>query len=498
MIRQLEPVGTMLRPDMDVVPAAYRDRVNDLFDTWDSVRARNTTLSMYYDMKNSLKDLGISIPESMIRVNSVVGWCKKAVDAHAVRSIFDGFAVDGPDDGLLDELVRRNQLKMLYNRLSRSMMTHGIAAMTCMEGEDGRPKVRAFSANQFSALWNKDLGRIDCGIVLLDCDTKGNPTRYVAHFEDAVLVIERDPLDKSKHPWVCFTMPNDLGRPTMELFTYDPDLDRPLGHSLITPEVQGIVDKAMRDVFRMEVGAEFFTFPQRYVLGAADDLFSMPSEEGEDEDSEQTPISNDYAKFQAYVGAFLAISKDEDGDTPTVGQFAASPAENFTVVFENDAQRFSGATNVPLAQLGVLSNTYTSSDALSATNDPLILEVESLNANNAFALEEIARMMAAIDRGISLADLDSQFDTVQTLWRDPSMPTLSARADAWTKLASVDPAIVGTEVYYEKVGLPKAVRDRLKAEKRANGAIAELNRISQALTMQPSQPAAAEVDDGTE
>lgn len=480
MIQNLTPTGTMLRPDVNVVPVAYRDRLTNLFDTWDAVRARNSTLSLYYDMKNQIKDLGISIPESMIRVNSVVGWCKKAVDAHAVRSVLDGFAFEGADDGSLDELVSKNRLKALYSKLCRSQMVHGLAAMTCMEGMDGSPKVRAFSANQFAALWNKDLGRIDCGIVLLDCDCKGNPTRYVAHFDDAVLVIERDENDTSSHPWVCFTMPNDLGRPTMELFAYDPDLDRPLGHSLITPEVQGIVDKAMRDVFRMEVGAEFFTFPQRYVLGAADDLFSMPV----DEDSDEEPASSNYAKFQAYIGAFLAISKDEDGDVPSVGQFAASPAENFTHVFENDAQRFSGATNVPLAQLGVLSNTYTSSDALSATNDPLILEVETMNTNNSVALEEIARMMMAIDQNKTLADLDSSQRRVQTLWRDPSMPTLSARADAWTKLASADPSIVGTEVYYEKIGLPKAVRDRLKAEKRANGAIAELNRISQALSVQ--------------
>lgn len=471
------PMAAMMRPDEKVVPEEYRDRITDLFDTWDAVRARNAMLSLYYDMKNSLKDLGISIPESMINVNCVVGWCKKAVDAHAVRSIFDGFAFDGTDDGVLNALVRKNRLGLLYNRLCRSQMVHGVAAMTCMEGDDGHPKVRAFSANQFAALWNKDLDRIDCGIVLLDCDRKGNPTRYVAHFDDAVLVIERNPDDTSSDPWSCSQTLNDLGRPTMEIFSYDPDLDRPLGHSLISPEVQGIVDKAMRDVFRMDVGAEFFTFPQRYVLGAADDLFSAPP----DEDSEEEPISNDYAKFRAYIGAFLAISKDEDGDVPSVGQFAASPAENFTHMFENDAQRFSGATNVPLGQLGVLSNTYTSSDALSTANDPLILEVESLNANNSAALEEIARMMMAIEGGITIGELDAQQDSVQTLWRDPSMPTLSARADAWTKLASADPSIVGTDVYYEKVGLPKAVRDRLKAEKRENGAIAELNRIGKAL-----------------
>ena len=70
---------TLPRPSLDQVPRQYRAQINDLFDTWYAVRERNRVLTAYYDMKNQLKDLGISIPENLLKVNCVVGWAKKAV-----------------------------------------------------------------------------------------------------------------------------------------------------------------------------------------------------------------------------------------------------------------------------------------------------------------------------------------------------------------------------------------------------------------------------------
>ena len=151
------------------------------------------------------------------------------------------------------------------------------------------------------------------------------------------------------------------------------------------------------------------------------------------------------------------------------------------MVFENDAQRFSGATNVPLSQLGVLSNTYTSSDALSATNDPLILEVEEMNRQNDGPMIEIAKLMMAIEEETKIERLSAEQLNIQTIWLDPSRPTMASRADAWTKLASVDPSIVGTRLYYEKIGLTQFDIDRLMREKRSNGAIAQLTRIADSL-----------------
>ena len=485
-----------LAPDLSNVPDAYVETIRDLFDTWANVRARNKVLRDYYEMKKDVQNLGISIPPTLKATNCVTGWCAKAVNARANRSIFDGYVFEGAEDARLKRLVRENRLRSKYREACASALVYGVSALTVMRGGAGQPDVmvRAFSANQFCALWDKDAERIGAGIVLADVDREGNPSRYVVHLPDAVLTLAAPAHGTA---WECGIEPNPMGRPLMELIVNDADPDRPMGHSLLTPELLGIVDKAMRDVFRMELGAEFFTFPQRYILGADEELFTVPAgdeggEDGEDEDGEGARVPSPVARFNAYIGSWLALTRDEDGELPQVGQFSPMSAENFTKVFENDAQRFSGATNIPLAQLGVLSNTYTSSDALGAANDPLILDVERINAANGEAMENVARMMLCVADGVSYAQLGDSGKAVQAVFKDPSMPTIAARADAFTKIGGSDESLVGTSVWYEGLGFSQATIDRIKAQTAERGAIAALNAIAETVEANALKAAGAD------
>lgn len=470
------------RPRLDEVPEEYRDTITDLFDTWAAVRLRNRTIRSYYEMHKDVKSLGISIPPQCEKVNAVVGWCAKAVDAIANRSIFDGFVTsDGETSATLDNLVRDNRLRSLYHMANKSALTYGLSAVTVMRSTEAASpvKLRVFSANQCAVLWDKNKERIAAGVVLTDADRSGLATEYVVHTSDAVITLTRGdaatqrPSKLGHYYWSCTVEPHPLGRPMMEIFVHDPDPDRPLGHSIITPEIMGIVDKAMRDVLRMEVGAEFFTAPQRYILGVTAEMLDPSlapretSSDFDDTDDEGTAPAqvSAAAKWRAYLGSLLAFSRDENGDLPQVGQFAAGNADNFTAVFENDAQRFSGATNVPLSQLGVLSNNYTSSDALDAANDPLVLSVEVSNARNREVLEELARMIQAVTDGVPLSELDDEQRNVQACFKNPSMPTISASADAWTKIGALDSSVVGTDVWYESLGIARPTITRLKAEK---------------------------------
>lgn len=460
-------------PPAASIPAPYRDDVADLFDTWRAVRSRNRELSRYYEMKQGLSLAGMNIPRSFEKVNCVVGWCQKAVKVRTVRSVFEGFVFEGESDPVLDDLYERNGMRSLYQRALTGSLVHGVSAMTVMAGREGQPavKVRSHSANQFAAIWDKDADRVGCGIVLADVDREGRAIRYVLHEPHAVVTLELGEDGR----WGSLVEEHPMGRPLMEVFANDPDDDRPMGHSLLSPEMLGIVDKAMRDVLRMEIGAEFFTFPQRYILGASENLFDGP------DDPDGGLGSADAAKWRAYLGSYLALTRDENGDIPEVGQFSAATAENFTAMFENDAQRFSSCANVPLNQLGVLSNNYTSSDALSASNDPLILEVERMNDESERTLVEIGRMMLAISNGGDLSSLDEHQRTVRARMTDPSMPTSASRADSWTKWAAADPSVVGTDVWYEGLGLRPATIDRLKAQKQQRSAIEALNEIADGL-----------------
>lgn len=485
-----KPTTSTPRPDLEVVPARYREDVTDLFDTWEAVRGRNAALRGYIEMKNATKDLGISIPPDLTKVNAVVGWADKAVRVRVVRSKFQGFVFEGEQERRLDMLARRNRLVSKYSQACRGALTYGCSAMTVMRGSGRRQPpvmVRSLSANQCCMLWDKDADGIGCGVAVVGVDRLGVASRYVLHEPDAVVTLSREGDDG----WSAVVEPHVMGRPLMVPLVHDADDDRPLGHSAITPELMGIIDKAMRDVLRMEVGAEFFTAPQRYILGADPDLFGYDqvreaAAEGgqgdEDDDPEEAALPVDPRKMmRAYLGAFLALTRDANGDVPKVGQFAPGDAGNFIAVFENDAQRFSGATNVPLGQLGVLSNTYTSSDALGAANDPLILDVESINARMGESMEEVARLVMAVDRGVAYDELSERDMGVQALFADPAQPTISATADAWTKIGAADNSLVGTRIWYEGLGLSKATIDRIMAAKEQQGSIEVLNGIAEAL-----------------
>ena len=483
------------RPFGPGIPTDLAPVLDDLFDTWDAVRARNARLTQYYEMRNPIKDFGIAIPPSLDHVDEVVGWAQKAVDVRVNRSFFDGFVFRGKSYPALDALVTQNRMRQLVRMATRSMLTHGCSAITVMRGAAGQPaaKVRAFSANQCCMLWDKDADQIGAGVVLAGVDRRGNATRYVLHLPDRIAVFARG-ADGGQW-YVESDERNPVGSMLMVPLVNDADIDKPLGHPVLTPELTSIVDKAVRDVLRMDVGAEFFTTPQRWATGIAADLFSRPlvDDDGkpvlDEETGKPVLVTDEAKKLRAYLGSLWAFTKDEDGDTPQLGQFPAGDANNFIMTYENDAQRFSGASLVPLAQLGVMGNTYTSSDALSASNDPLILDVQGINDGLKDSLWQVARLMMAVSAGVRLDQLTAEQDGVMASFRDPSMPTLASRADAWTKLGGLDSSIVGTRVFYEGVGLDQATIDRLMSEKQDQSEARVTDAIfSAATTFRQQQP----------
>ena len=483
------------RPSGPGVPESLGPVLADLFDTWDAVRARNARLTQYYEMRNPIKDFGIAIPPSLDHVDEVVGWAQKAVDVRVNRSVFDGFVFRGKSDPALDALVTQNRMRQLVRMATRSMLTHGCSAITVMRGAAGQPaaKVRAFSANQCCMLWDKDADQIGAGVVLAGVDRDGNASRYVLHLPDRITVLARA---ASGEPWYTESDErNPVGSMLMVPLVNDADIDKPLGHPVLTPELTSIVDKAVRDVLRMDVGAEFFTTPQRWATGIAADLFAKPmlGDDGEpvidEETGEPVLVTDEAKKLRAYLGSLWAFTKDEDGDSPKLGQFPAGDAKNFIATYENDAQRFSGASLVPLAQLGVMGNTYTSSDALSASNDPLILDVQGINDGLKDSLWQVARLMMAVSSGVRLDQLTVEQDGVVASFRDPSMPTMASRADAWTKLGALDQSVVGTRVFYEGIGLDQATIDRLMSEKQDQSSARVVDAIfSSARTMGGQEP----------
>jgi hypothetical protein len=423
----------------------------ELANTCAKKAARNAKRTKYYEGKNRLKDLGIAIPPQLRDVEMVVGWPAKAVDLLAERSIFDGFVFSGQTESeqTLSGLLEANGFSQMYRQAASDQLIHSCAFLTVSAGRafaDEPPVLlSAYSALNAAAKWDFRKKRIAAGLTVVEVDKHQTPL-WLNLYTDAEVV----EMKKSVVGWrVTARIGHSFKRPLMEALVYRPSLERPFGRSRISRAVMSITDSAVRASLRAEVSAEFFTSPQRYLLGADDDVFS------------------DKSRWEAYIGAFFAATKDEDGETPTYGQLPQASMEPHVSYFRSLAARFAGETGIPISSLGVIHDNPSSAEAIYAAREDLIISAQSLNAANGAALATVGKMALALAQKKTLDDLTPEELSIQPKFRRPDRPSVVSQSDAIVKQASVIPWLADTRVILEELGYDEAQIERLMADKRA-------------------------------
>ena len=425
----------------------------DLISTWQRKLTRNKVKSAYYDGKNTLKNLGISIPKQLENIEAVVCWPEKAVDALSARSRFDGFTFSNDIETGINEIVRDNNLRLMYSQSVASELTNSCAFVTVSRGSIGEPPVMVgfHSAETSSALWNFRRKRIKCGLTIVETEQVGRSNRFEPiwvnmYTDDAVIEIR-----KVNDNWVSARLPHVMGRPLMEPMVYRPSLSRPFGKSRISRAVMSITDNAVRECLRSELGAEFYTTPQKYLLGADEADFDKP-------------------KWEAYIGSIFLASRNDDGDLPQFGQLPQASMQPHTEYMRELAAQFAGATSVPISSLGVIHDNPASAEAIYAAKEDLIIEAESLNETNGISLRNIGLMALAISQNKKMEDLTAEEKSIMPIFKNPAMPSIVSQADAMMKIASAAPGIVSSDVFWEQLGFSESDRARLTSAMRRDNA----------------------------
>lgn len=216
--------------------------------------------------------------------------------------------------------------------------------------------------------------------------------------------------------------------------------------------IQGYV----RTIANATIGLEFSTAPQKYLLGLTDDQYDQ--------------VINQ--KFQQYVGAIIASTVNpETGEKPTFGQLPQGSITPHVEMLKLLSTQFSAATGLTVTDTGVVNEgNPTSSDAILAQSQTLVLMAEQLNAGNGDALRNIAMMAMAIANNTTMDKLSDTQKNIVAHFKNPAMPSVAVTADAAIKIASARQEFAQTDTFLEMIGFSQADVRRIKAqEQRARG-----------------------------
>lgn len=301
----------------------------------------------YYEMKNHVKDFNITTPEIFRNLNAVLGWCGKAADSMADRLVFREFKNDNFD---LNEIFMMNNADILFDSAILSATISSCSFIYIAPDRDGYPRLRVVDGANATGRMDPVTGMLIEGYAVLerkDGTPDGKPTLEAYFVPGKTTIINRV-------SGMCKPYINKAPYPLLVPIVYRPDARRPFGHSRISRSCMGIMQGALRTLKRSEISAEYYSFPQKYILGMSQDAEEMNKE-------------------KASMSTLLRIDKDEDGDKPTVGQFTQQSMSPYTEQIRTYAALFAGETGLTLDDLGFTTDNPSSAEAIKASHENLRL-----------------------------------------------------------------------------------------------------------------------------
>jgi len=453
---------------------ADESKLYKLLNQWAAKRARNVLRTVYAEGKNALQDLGISLPPQMRNVELVLGWPMKAVQVLAARIVFDGFVIAGAEQdpfGLSDWLTDNNADAVLPQAFQSSLI-HSVAFLTVTPGGPGEPDVLLLpkSAREATGLWDPRTNSLTDGLSVTATDDLGFPTQFVWYARDHVTTFTRN----SEGKWSSESQGNPLGRVWMEPLPFRPDLERPFGRSRVSRAVMSLTDAGLRTLARSEAHAEFFASPQRYALGLDEEAFGSKKD-----------------RWDAVMSRFLSISRDENGDLPTLGQFSQMSMQPHFDHLRTLAALFAGETSVPLNSLGIVQDNPSSAEAIYAAKEDLVIEARAATDVWGGALRRAA--VTAVMMRDGLTEPPAELRGLRAKWRNPATPSVVSASDALVKQVTAMPWLAESEVALEMLGYDDATITRLLSDKRRAQAGSVLNQVLARQT--PTVPGPVAADD---
>ncbi|MFB7647136.1 phage portal protein [Streptomyces sp. NPDC056084] len=445
-------------------------------------------LDAYFNGEQLVRDLGISIPPQLTLLHTVIGWPRIGVEALEQRLDLEAFRwADGSDSTDLTEIAQANDLFDEASLAHLDALTYGREYIAVGSGDCGTPDcpplISVESPLDMTMHWD---ARIRMAVAALR-ECQGDSYGYGLSPSDrlTVLYLPDQTVYAVQENGGWTVLDRDIHQlgvvPVVRMANRQRTADR-VGKSEITPEVRSITDAACRRLMGMEVAAEFFGAPQRYILGASESAF---------QDAEGNPKS----AWDTYIGRVLALERDEDGNVPTVGAFTAHDPSGQTKIIDLYARIMATQLGLPPHMLGYTSDNPASADAIRSAEGQLVKKAERRTRRFGASWREVMRLALWVRDG----QPPDKTRRIEAVWRNPATPTIAAQTDAAVKMVQAGVLPADGDVVLEMAGLTEDQRQRVQAERRrsqGSDLVARLTQLPVPQTATPVDAGAADAQPG--
>ena len=390
--------------------------------------SRVRTRYRYYDMKNRVRDFDISTPPNLRSFQSVLGWCGKAVDTLGDRLIFREFSNDNFN---INEIFRMNNPDTFFDSAIQAALIASCSFVYISNGEDGYPRLQVLDGASATGVIDPITGLLREGYAILERDKNKNPI-LEAYFLPGSTAFYRK---GEQAPEVISTA---VDYPLLVPVIFRPSAMREFGHSRISRACMDIVGSAMRTVKRSEISAEFYSFPQKYLLGTDPDMEPME-------------------KWKATMSSMIEISKDADGDKPVAGQFQQQSMTPHLDQLKMFASLFAGETGLTMDDLGFVTDNPSSAEAIKAAHENLRLTARKAQRNFGSGFLNVGFLAACLRDDFQYTRKQMYLTTPE--WEpifEPDSAMLSSIGDGVIKINQAIPGYLGGDNMRNLTGIPKS------------------------------------------
>lgn len=419
----------------------------------------------YYRGLARIQDLGISIPPQMRSLHTALGWPRVCVDALDERLDVEGFRYPNSNDVDLDlqAIWQANDLDSESQLAHMDALTFGSAYVAVGSGGCGPnevdcpPLITVESPLDLGIEWDARTRTVLSALRLYNFEGSHQGTLYT-HEQTISLLRTANGwkvVDRDKHNLGVCPVVRMANRPR----SYDRD-----GASEITPEIMSLTDAACRKLQGLEVASEFYSGPQKYILGA-------------DESAFQAPDGTPRTAWETYLGRVLALERDADGNVPTVGQFTAYDPSVYTKIIEMGGKLISMNTGMPPHYLGYATDNPTSADAIRSSESRLAKKADRKCRMFGTGWRDVMKLALLIRDG----NLPTDARRIATVWGSTATPTIGATTDAIFKQVSMGYLPATSDVVGEKLGYTAIERERIEIDRATDQGMSFLQEAAHSL-----------------